>query len=250
MTQLHRILGLGAVCAAATAIVLAATAPPDAVQGEAQRLMYVHVPAAWTAYLAFTGVLVASAAYLRTGRRRWDRWATACAELGVGMMALAIALGSIWGRVTWGIWWTWDARLVSAAGLLLVYLGYLSARELGSDPDRIARRAAVLGILAFVMVPVVHFSVFWWRTLHQSPTLLGPDPRPPIAASMAVTLAGAVLAFTLAGAWVVTRRVARLAEAVARPPAPDRTAPLAEPAQPPAVRTGPPPADQRTEVPA
>ncbi|WP_422733954.1 cytochrome c biogenesis protein CcsA [Micromonospora sp. WMMD558] len=250
MVDLHRALGLGAVGAAVTAAVLVAVAPADAVQGESQRLMYVHVPAAWTAYLAFTGLLVTSVAYLWTGRRRWDHWAASCAELGVGMMALAVALGSIWGRVTWGVWWTWDARLVSAAALLLVYIGYLAVRELGVDRDRRARRAAVLGVLAFVMLPLVHFSVIWWRTLHQPPTLLGPDPTPPIAASMAFALAGATLAFTLAGAWVVTRRVSRLTTTAAgtTPPAP-RPAPVAAT---PAATSGPdaPSADQRTQVPA
>ncbi|PZF92779.1 cytochrome c biogenesis protein CcsA [Micromonospora deserti] len=253
LQRARRFLGTGALSAAAAAAVLAGTAPADAVQGVAQKLMYVHVPAAWTAYLAFTGVLVASLVYLRTGRQRWDRWAAACAELGVGMMALAIALGSVWGRVTWGIWWTWDARLVTAAALLLVYIGYLAARALGIDPDRTSRRAAVLGVLAFAMLPLVHFSVIWWRTLHQPPTLLGPDPTPPIAASMALALAAAMLAFTLTGAWVVTRRVSLLATpAGPRSPAPrpDRPATLAERPDLSAPGVEVQSADERTGVPA
>ena len=213
----HRALGLSAAAASALAAVLGLlVAPPDAVQGEAQRLMYVHVPAAWTAYLAFVVVLLASLAYLRVRALRWDRWAVAAAEIGVGMTALAIVVGSIWGRVTWGVWWTWDARLVTTAVLLLVYVGYLGVHGVADDPHANARRAAVIGVLGFLNVPLVHFSVVWWRTLHQPPTVLGADPTPPIAPVMAAALAASLLAFTLLGTWVLLRRVSVLALAARR----------------------------------
>lgn len=214
-----RLLGVAAGLAAAAALVLGlVVAPPDALQGEPQRLMYVHVPAAWTAFASFAVVLTASVGYLWRRRPASDATAQAAAELGVGMTALAIALGSIWGRSVWGVWWTWDARLVSTAVLLLIYLGYLGVRGLSDDPELNARRAAVIGIAGFVQVPIVHFSVLWWRTLHQDPTILAPGETPPIAPLMAAALGAGVLAFTLTGAWFVLHRVAALR---ARQPDPD-----------------------------
>src|SRR4051812_15223198 len=182
--------------------------------------MYVHVPAAWLAYLCFAAVLVCSVAYLVRRDLLWDRRAQAAAELGVGMTALAIAMGSLWGRPVWGAWWVWDPRLVTTAVLLLVYLGYLSVRGLSDDRAAGARRAAAVGIIGFVDIPVVHFSVVWWRTLHQPPTLLSPDPAP-IDPRMLLALLVAVVAFTLAGAVVVRRRLRVLAAAdAASAPAP------------------------------
>ncbi|MGI8537353.1 MAG: cytochrome c biogenesis protein CcsA [Mycobacteriales bacterium] len=208
-----RALGLTAAATSLGALVLAlAVAPPDAVQGQAQRLMYVHVPAAWLAYVCFAIVLVASVGYLLTRDLRWDRRAQAAGELGVGMTALAIVLGSLWGRPVWGTWWVWDPRLVTTVVLLLVYAGYLSVRGLGDDRATGARRAAAIGIVGFVNVPVVHFSVLWWRTLHQPASVLSPDPAP-MDARMAAALLSAVLAFSLAG-WLVLRRRTRQLEAL------------------------------------
>jgi heme exporter protein C len=207
-----RVLAAGAALTSVAALIVAlAVAPPDAVQGQAQRLMYVHVPAAWLAYACFALVLVASVGYLLRRDLRWDRRAQAAGELGVGMTALAIVLGSLWGRPVWGTWWVWDPRLVTTVVLLLVYAGYLSVRGLGDDRETGARRAAAVGILGFVNVPLVHFSVVWWRTLHQPATVLSPDPAP-MDARMALALLLAVLAFTLAGWLVLRRRVLALAE--------------------------------------
>lgn len=199
--------GLTSLAALAVAL---AVAPPDALQGQAQRLMYVHVPAAWLAYACFAVVLVSSVAYLLGRDLRWDRRAQAAGELGVGMTALAIVLGSLWGRPVWGTWWVWDPRLVTTVVLLLVYAGYLSVRGLGDDREAGARRAAAVGILGFVNVPVVHFSVVWWRTLHQPASVLSPDPAP-MDARMALALGLAVVAFSLGGWLVVRRRVRVLA---------------------------------------
>lgn len=185
-------------------------APPDVLQGDAARLMYLHVPAAWTAYLAFAAVAVASTVYLRRRQLRWDVYAQAAAELGVGLTALTIALGSIWGKAVWGVWWAWDPRLVSTVLLLLVYACYLAARQLYGDRHRAARRSAVLGLAGFALVPVVHFSVVWWRSLHQQATLLAPDTSPPIDPIMAAALSVCVAAFTAAAIWLFFRRVAEL----------------------------------------
>ena len=110
--------------------------PPDAEQGQVFRLIYLHVPSAWLAYPAFTVVLVASIAYLRTKKTRWDRLGAASAEVGVVFTALTLILGSIWAKPVWGTWWTWDPRLTTTAVLLLIYLGYLAVRRLSDDPRR------------------------------------------------------------------------------------------------------------------
>ncbi len=210
----ERWLGIAAIVALATSAVLSlVVAPPDAVQGDVQRLMYIHVPAAWLAYLAFFVVFVASIAYLRTGRIRWDRLAAASAEIGVLFTALAITLGALWGKPVWGTWWTWDPRLTTTAMLLLIYLVYLSVRRIAESPARRARWAAVIGIVGFVDVPIVHLSVVWWRSLHQGPTLLrlgGPE----IHGTMLLALLVAVGAFTLVYAYLMTLRlrVGRLEE--------------------------------------
>src|SRR3954468_5802638 len=224
-----RLLGAASAGAFALAAVLGlVVAPPDGVQGQAQRLMYVHVPAAWLAYLCFAAVLVCSVAYLVRRDLRWDRRAQAAAALGVGGNAPAVALGSLWGRPVWGAWWVWDPRLVTTAVLLLVYLGYLSVRGLSDDRAAGARRAAAVGIIGFVDVPVVHFSVVWWRTLHQPPTVLSPDPAP-IDPRMAAALFVAVVASTRGGAWVVRRRLRVLAAADELPVPAEPAAAPAEP---------------------
>ena len=155
----------------------AMAAPPDRIQGNLQRLMYVHVPAAWLAFLAFGVTLLGSAGWLRTQQERFDRLAASSAEVGVFFTGLAIVLGSIWGKPVWGVWWTWDPRLVTTALLFFVYLGYLGLRRAIFDPVRRARRSAIFGLVAFIQIPIVHLSVLWWRGLHQPPTVLRPgDP--------------------------------------------------------------------------
>jgi heme exporter protein C len=181
-------------------------APREATQGNVQRIMYLHVPSVLVAYLAFGVVLVASVAYLWSRREAADRVAHASAEAGVVFTAVTIASGSIWGKPTWGTWWTWDARLTSVAILFVMYLGYLLLRGMIEDPERAARYSAVLGIVAALDIPLVHFSVYWWRTLHQPPTMLRPGPStmsPIFGAVLAVNL----VALALLYAYFVSRRV-------------------------------------------
>lgn len=202
-----RPLGWLAALGLAAGLVLAfAVAPREAVQGNVQRIMYLHVPSVLVAYLAFTVVLVASIAYLARRREGADRLAQASAEAGVLFTGITIGSGAIWGKPTWGTWWTWDARLTTVAILFVMYLGYLLLRSMIEDRERAARYSAVLGILAALDIPLVHFSVHWWRTLHQPPSILkpGPSTMPPIfVAVLLVNLA----AFTLLYAWFVTKRV-------------------------------------------
>jgi heme exporter protein C len=188
-------------------------APREIVQGNVQRIMYLHVPAVLTAYLAFGLVLVGSVAYLATRRAGWDRLAAAAAEIGVLFTGITIASGSIWGRPTWGVWWTWDARLTSTAVLFLVYVGYLLLRAMVEDPEARARYAAVVGIVGAANVPIVHFSVYWWRALHQPATILAPG-KAPLAPSLGLPLAVNALGFALLFFYFLTRRIeiARLEE--------------------------------------
>lgn len=203
---MHRILGgLAAILLAIGLWVGLGLAPRDAAQGNVQRIMYVHVPAILTGYAAIVLLLVASVAYLWTRRAAWDRVAAAAGELTVCFVGLAVATGSIWGKPTWGTWWTWDARLTSTALLFVIYLGYLLLRSVVEDPERAATYAAVLAIVGALDVPIIHFSVVWWRTLHQPATLLKPQ-----AASMDPVMYRALLvniaAFLTTFAYLATRR--------------------------------------------
>jgi heme exporter protein C len=153
-------------------------APPDAFQGDSQRIMYLHIPSILIAYLSFFLVFVGSCLYLWKREPRDDNLAHAAAEIGVLFTALTIVEGSIWGRPTWGVWWTWDARLTLTAILLLIFVGYLMLRALIEDESRAAAAAAILGIIGFLDIPLIHMSVYWWRTLHQPPSILRPDKAP------------------------------------------------------------------------
>ncbi len=154
------------------------TSPPDRDMGDLQKIMYVHVPAAWNAFIAYFIVAISSLLYLWKGQERHDLLAASAAEVGAVLTALTLVLGSIWGRPTWGIWWTWDARLTSTAVLLLIFVGYLSLRSFVDDADRRAQWSAAVGLLGALNVPIVYMSVRWWRTIHQiqsSPNTV--DPR-------------------------------------------------------------------------
>ncbi len=188
-------------------------APPDRIQSDAQRLMYLHVPAAWIAYLAFGVTSLASALWLwpRTRAQVWDRLAGASAELGVMFTGLTLLLGSLWGRPVWGVWWAWDARLVTTAVLFLLYLGYLALRRVPAAPEARAKRCAIAALVAFVDVPIVHFSVNWWRTLHQQATVFNPELSARIHGVMAFTLWFGVVAFTLLYVHLLDRRYRLLA---------------------------------------
>lgn len=181
--------------------------PADAAQGDVQRIMYVHVPSAWLAYLAFFVTLVAGLLYLRRHDLRYDRIAVASAEIGLLFTGLTIATGSIWGKATWGKWWDWDPRLTTTAVLFVVYAGYLLLRQSFSDRRRRARLAAIFGVIGFLNVPVVHFSVLWWRGLHQPPTVIRPGD-PTIDHLLLAALLMSVASFTLVYLWLLRRRVA------------------------------------------
>jgi heme exporter protein C len=188
-----------------------------AMGGNLQRIFYFHVPSAWVAYLAFAVTFVGSIAYLRTRERRWDLLAHSSAEIGVVFVTLVLITGPIWARPVWGTWWEWDARLTSALVMWLTYVGYLFVRSLSEDPNRSGNIAAIVGIVGFVNVPIVHFSVRWWRTLHPSgPTIGNPTEDSGFGGPELLTFFTALLAFTLLFAWLLSlrTRIARLSDEV------------------------------------
>jgi heme exporter protein C len=184
------------------------TVAADVTQGDVQRIMYVHVPSAWLAFLAFMVTMVGSVAWLRTKEQKWDRVAASSAEIGVVFTGLAIAAGMIWAKPVWGQFWTWEPRLVTTALLFFIYLGYLALRRAVIDPVQRARRAAIMGIVAAVQIPIVYYSVNWWRSLHQ------PSSARSIDTPLRITLLLGVVAFTFAYSVMLRRRLelARLEE--------------------------------------
>jgi heme exporter protein C len=205
-----RVVGGVTLVALAAGLVMAfGVAPREVTQGNVQRIMYLHVPSVWVAYLAFVVVLVASIVYLTRRLDGADRLAHASAEVGVLFTGLTIATGSIWGKPTWGTWWTWDARLTSVSILFVMYLGYLLLRGMIEDPDQGARYAAVLGIVAALNIPLVHFSVYWWRTLHQPPSLMKPGPGTMPGVIVAALMVNSV-AFSILYIYFVAKRVSLL----------------------------------------
>ena len=151
--------------------------PPDQTQHDLVRLLYIHPPIAWVAlYVSFGTATIASCLYLwkRTRSMNLDRIAYCAMEISVVFIALTLITGSIWGRPTWGVWWAWDARLTSTAILGVFALAYLALRRANDDPTLRARRSAVLAILTAINVPIIHFSVVWWKTLHQGASVLTP----------------------------------------------------------------------------
>jgi len=212
---------IGAVALAITAFVAVSAfwlTPADAVQGESVRIMYVHVPTAWVAYLAFVVTAITSGLSLARRHRTlgFDRVAGASAEVGVLFMAMTLVTGSLWGRLTWGTFWQWDPRLTTTLFLFVTYVGYLAVRNIDTDPQRRARRSAVIALLAVLEIPLVHFSVVLWRSLHQEASVLNPDGDVRLDGLMLFTLFSGVVAFSLIYVWLVLHRQRLTALADAR----------------------------------
>ena len=170
--------------------------PIEARQGLAQKIFYLHVPAAWSALLAFSLVGLASALYLWLKDPRLDRFAAASAEVGVAFSAVMLTTGPIWAKPIWGTWWTWDARLTLTLFLFFLFVGYLALRAALHDPGERARFSAVVGILGMLLVPFIHLSVYLFRTLHPMPIVLKPS-APSMPSEMRVTFFTGLLAFIL-----------------------------------------------------
>ena len=179
--------------------------PIEARQGMAQKIFYLHVPAAWCALMAFSLVGITSALYLWLMDPRLDRFAASSAEVGVAFSAVMLTTGPIWAKPIWGTWWTWDARLTLTLFLFFLFIGYLALRASVHDKAERARFSAVVGILGMLLVPFIHLSVYLFRTLHPQPVVLKPS-APSLPPEMLRTLLISMLVFTTLYVGLVTLR--------------------------------------------
>ena len=183
-----------------------ALAPPDYQQGEGFRIIYVHVPAAWMSLFIYSVMAGAAAIALVWRIKLAECVLTSCAPVGASFTALALVSGMLWGKPMWGTYWTWDARLTSELILLFLYLGVTGLQQAIADPRAAARACALLAVVGFVNVPIVHYSVEWWNTLHQGPTI-SKIGKPSIAPSMLWPLLSMALGFTTFFVGVLFQRV-------------------------------------------
>lgn len=182
-------------------------APREAVEGEVQRLFYIHVPSAIAAYAAFSVVFAASIMVLWRRDMRWDAAARGAATVGVLFTGFTLATGAIWGKPIWGTWWAWDARLTSTLILFLIYAGYLLARSLADHNDeQAARFAAVFAIIGFLDIPIINMSVRWWRTLHPQPIVAQLPGSQTLPDSMLAVLGLGMVAIIMLALWLIVLR--------------------------------------------
>lgn len=204
-SQLTRVLGaVAAVGVVALAVMGLIVSPPDVVQGDSVRLMYIHVPVATWMYAGVFVCSLASFMWLRKRTDGWDALAAAAAEIAALLVALALITGMVWGRPTWGVYWVWDARLTSTAVLFVLLLGYLALRRYPTDPVSRSRMSAVLGLLLVPNAAIVHYSVDWWRSLHQGPTIKRLDAT--IDGTMLFTLFLGFVVIGIVTAWLGVHR--------------------------------------------
>lgn len=184
--------GLGFVVLAVAHAIGLFVAPREAMMGDVGRILYVHVPTAWVGMVAFGVAFVAAVGALWTGRRGWDALVEGSVEVGVLLSALLIVQGSIWARPTWGVYWTWDPRLTTAAVMLIAFAVVLILRAVIDQPEQRLVASSVATVVAFVDVPIVYFSVKWWRTLHQ-PFSTPNSIDSPMIAPLLIALVGMTL---------------------------------------------------------
>lgn len=170
--------------------------PVERMQGPAQKIFYVHVPAAWATMLAMALVGIASILFLLVKDDRYDRFAESSAEVGTAFSLVMLTTGPIWAKPIWGTWWTWDARLTLTLFLFFLFIGYLLLRSAVTDAGARARYSAVLGICGLVLLPFIHLSVYLFRTLHPQPIVLKPS-APSLPGEMLTTFLFSVGVFTL-----------------------------------------------------
>ena len=180
-------------------------APADYQQGESYRIMFIHVPAAWMSMFVYMLMAGAGAIGLIWKIKLADIVAASCAPLGASFTFLALVTGSLWGKPMWGAWWVWDARLTSELILLFLYLGYIALQSAIDDTRTAARASTVLALVGVVNIPIIHYSVVWWNTLHQGATVTKMG-TPSIATSMLIPLLLMALAFKLYFVTVVLLR--------------------------------------------
>ncbi len=170
----------------------------------AQKIFYFHVPSAWLGFMSFFVVFVASVAYLATRQRRWELISVASAEIGVLFITLVLITGPIWAKPVWGIWWTWDARLTSSLILWLIYVAFLMLRRYLPDGSKRANLSAVVGIIGFIDVPIVYYSIRWWETQHPNAVMASGEGS--LAGPMFFTFMFSLATFTILYAYILRKR--------------------------------------------
>ena len=145
--------------------------PPDYIQGDSMRIMYVHVPSAWLSLFSYTILSISCIAWFVTRNPIFNLFAKSIAPIGAAFTLIALVTGSIWGKPTWGVWWVWDARLTSMLLLFFLYLAYILLWQSITNQETAAKISAALGIIGFINIPIIKFSVDWWNTLHQPATI-------------------------------------------------------------------------------
>ena len=201
------VLGALAVGLGALGLWLGFTAPPDYQQGYTVHIMFIHVPAAWLSLFVYACLGVASFLGLVFRAPLADAAARAAAPLGAGFTLLALVTGALWGRPMWGTWWVWDARLTSVLVLFLFYLGYMALEAAVDDEAKAARACAILALVGLINLPIVHFSVNWWNTLHQGSSVFRADgPTMPAVYLAPLLLLGLAYTAAFGALWLVRIR--------------------------------------------
>lgn len=194
------------------AILIFGFTPIDPMMGYSQKIMYLHVPSIWVTYLAFFIVFYCSIGYLWKRTEGYDQVAQASAEIGVLFCAMGLLSGSVWGRPTWGTYWVWDARLTTTLLLLLIYTGYVLLRSFAGPGEQQARLAAVVGIVGFLDIPIIHVSVQWWRTLHQPSSVFkvaaDGTPKPSMPVELLIPLLLSVVVMSVFYLFLLRARLA------------------------------------------
>ena len=208
MNVRYGLLALTAVLVLVDLYLIFMVAPTDSILGHVQRIFYFHVPIAIVSFVAFFVVFVGSVVYLVRRTPAWDRLAYASAEVGVIFVTLALLTGVIWARPVWNVWWTWEPRLTTTLILWLIYVAYLMIRSYAPNRNKGALYAAVVGIVGFVDVPIVYYSVIWWRSIHPSPVVGPLASGDALDSTMAMVLWFSFAAFLALFAYLVAERMA------------------------------------------
>ena len=194
----YGLMGLAGAGVLAALVAIFIYVPTEKTEGAVQRIMYFHIPSAWIAFFAFFVVFLCSILFLWKKDREWDIYAHASAEIGIIFCSLVLITGPIWAKPIWGRWWVWDPRLTLTLVLWLIYVAYLMLRVQSEGGSTRAKYAAVLGIVGFLDIPLIHFSVLWWRSFHPQPKIVTPEGfGAGMDTSMLVTLMISLAAFTL-----------------------------------------------------